>query len=78
MTNPYETIGCVECGEQTIAARPVCGLCEADRGLFPKKVHDRRNYVNEELMAAWNTFNPQQQQLIRNNAQELADKEEWE
>lgn len=30
----YEIIACTECGEQTIAARPVCGLCEADKGLF--------------------------------------------
>ena len=30
----YETIPCTECGEPTIAARPVCSLCEADKGLF--------------------------------------------
>lgn len=29
----YETIPCTECGGQTIAARPVCKLCEADKGL---------------------------------------------
>jgi hypothetical protein len=27
----YEAIRCVECGQQTIAARPVCSLCEADK-----------------------------------------------
>ena len=30
----YEAIPCTECGAQTIAARPVCSLCEADQGLF--------------------------------------------
>jgi hypothetical protein len=30
----YETIPCTECGGPTIAASPVCSLCEADKGLF--------------------------------------------
>jgi len=30
----YEVIPCVECGEQTIAARPTCRLCEADKDMF--------------------------------------------
>lgn len=29
-----ETIACVECGGQTLKARPVCGLCESEKGLF--------------------------------------------
>ena len=32
--NTYETIACTECGGPTTAARPVCSLCEADKGLF--------------------------------------------
>lgn len=29
-----EAIACRDCGNQTIAALPVCGFCEADKGLF--------------------------------------------
>ena len=44
--NGYETIPCTECGEQTIAARPVCSLCEADKGLFaPKQTAEKRNFT---------------------------------
>lgn len=34
MNSPYECVPCTECGEQTIAAKPVCNLCEADKGLL--------------------------------------------
>lgn len=31
-----EIIACVQCGEQTIAVRPICNLCQADEGLFTR------------------------------------------
>jgi len=34
MNSAHEIVPCQDCGEQTIAARPVCNLCEADNGLF--------------------------------------------
>jgi hypothetical protein len=34
MNSAHEIVPCQDCGEQTIAARPVCNLCEADKGLF--------------------------------------------
>lgn len=37
MTNPNEIVACTECGGQTVAARPVCNLCQADEGLMPSR-----------------------------------------
>lgn len=42
-----------------------------------EKVHDWKNYVHFELRNLWHTFNEKQKQLIANNAQIIADDEEW-
>jgi len=44
----------------------------------PSRVHEWKNYVNEEVAALWNTFTDTQKQALARNAQELADLEEWE
>lgn len=33
MPKPHEITTCTECGGQTIAARPVCNLCQSSKGL---------------------------------------------
>jgi len=43
-----------------------------------RRVHDWRNYINDELRAIWHTFTDNQKQAIRNNADDLAATEEWE
>lgn len=45
---------------------------EADR------VHDWRNYINDDLRAFWYTFTIEQRVLIGENAQEIASQEEWD
>lgn len=42
------------------------------------KVHNWRHYINEPLRYAWLSFTPEQRELIGSNAQEQADKEEWD
>ena len=42
------------------------------------KVHDWRNYISDELMAAWFTFTPEQKRLISENADTIASREEWD
>jgi hypothetical protein len=41
-------------------------------------VHDWRNYINDDLREAWGTFTEEQQRLIRDNADEIAAREEWD
>lgn len=55
----------------------------ADDYLNPKwdeagKVHDWRNYINETLRFMWSTFTDQQKKMIALNADELADREDWD
>lgn len=45
---------------------------------YAGRVHDWRNYISEELQAMWGTFTPAQQKAIRDNAQEMADREHWD
>lgn len=43
-----------------------------------KYVHDWRRYIGDELQAAWQTFSPAQRKLLAENAQRLANNEEWD
>ena len=42
------------------------------------KVHDWRNYINESLRTLWPTFHSDQCHAIAQNAQEIADREDWD
>lgn len=42
------------------------------------RVHDWRNYVNPSLRENWPTFSAAQKQILFENAQEIADREEWD
>lgn len=42
------------------------------------RVHNWRNYVNEDLRFIWDTFSNTQKTIIGKNAQEAADREEWD
>jgi hypothetical protein len=44
----------------------------------PNRVHDWKNYISKELQAYWHTFTLYQKALIAKNAQELADREDWD
>lgn len=43
-----------------------------------KYVHDWRRYISEPLEAAWQTFTPEQRLMLAENAQRIADNEEWD
>lgn len=43
-----------------------------------QRVHDWKNYISEELQAAWNTFTLYQKSIIAANAQEQASGEDWD
>lgn len=48
--NGNEAVPCVECGDQTIAARPICNLCQADKVMFiPMQQVNDTNNPKEEL-----------------------------
>ena len=42
------------------------------------RIHDWRNYVNEELQRLWPTFNPEQKRAIAMNAEDIASREHWD
>lgn len=42
------------------------------------RCHDWRNYINDDLRAAWDTFTVPQKRLIARNAEEEAGREEWD
>lgn len=42
------------------------------------RVHDWRNYINEDLQAIWHTFTPEQRRVIAESAQDTADAEQWD
>lgn len=42
------------------------------------RVHDWRNYVNDELRAMWHTFSDEQQHAIAKNADDIAGREDWD
>lgn len=43
-----------------------------------EKCHCWRNYINNEVIKIWDTFSDEQKQAIAQNAQEIADIEDWE
>ena len=42
------------------------------------RVHCWRNYISDELKDLWGTFSMRQQAAIARNAQDMADREDWE
>jgi hypothetical protein len=42
------------------------------------KVHNWKNYISEELVDMWDSFTDNQKIAIGENAQGLADNEEWD
>ena len=42
------------------------------------KVHDWRNYINDDLRNIWETFTDKQKEIIAKNADELASIEDWD
>lgn len=42
------------------------------------KVHDWRNYINDAVQRLWPSFNEDQRRALAENAQEIADREEWD
>lgn len=42
------------------------------------RVHDWRNYINEDMRAVWDTFTPTQKRILAENAEEIAGREEWD
>lgn len=42
------------------------------------RVHDWKNYVNDELRSMWHMFSPTQKAAIARNAEDFADREDWE
>lgn len=43
-----------------------------------RRVHDWRNYIDEEVKAIWNTFTPEQRMALAKQADNLASAEEWD
>lgn len=42
------------------------------------RVHNWKNYVNDRLQKMWEGLTPEVQDAIRENAQEIADREDWD
>jgi hypothetical protein len=42
------------------------------------KVHNWRNYVSEEVRAMWDTFNDDQKKALYRQANDSAEREEWD
>ena len=42
------------------------------------RVHNWKNYINDDLRAAWDTFTVPQKRLMARNAEEEAGREEWD
>lgn len=42
------------------------------------RVHEWKNYINEELQDIWGGFTDQQKRAIARNAEEVASKEDWD
>ena len=42
------------------------------------KTHNWRNYISEELRSMWESFTDEQKAAIATNAQEIADREDWD
>lgn len=56
-----DAICCIECGAETIRARPVCNLCESEKGMYAPpapapakpKTLDAKDVENLRLALAW-------------------------
>lgn len=42
------------------------------------RVHEWKNYISKELRQMWGTFSDMQKAALARNAQECADREEWD
>lgn len=42
------------------------------------RVHDWMNYINREVRDIWSSFTKLQKELLKKNAEEIADREEWD
>jgi gas vesicle protein len=42
------------------------------------KVHDWKNYISKKLADMWDTFTDEQKLAIAENAEEIANNEEWD
>lgn len=42
------------------------------------RIHNWRNHISKEIAAAWNTFTPEQKQMLARQAEESASYETWE
>lgn len=52
--------------------------CDEPNWEIGGRVHNWRNYINEELREMWHTFTIEQKRAISKNADEQADGEEWD
>lgn len=43
-----------------------------------KHVHEWKSYIGEELRGMWGTFSDGQKKAIAANAQDIADREQWD
>lgn len=56
---------------------------ESDDYLTPdwserRRVHNWKNYINQAVRDIWNSFTPEQKKILSDNAQDQAEKEEWD
>lgn len=42
------------------------------------RVHEWKNYISEDLVMIWDTFTDIQKKVIAENADNIADREEWD
>ena len=45
---------------------------------FGGRVHNWKNYINDDVRSIWSTFSQMQRIILATNAQELADNEDWD
>lgn len=43
-----------------------------------ERVHEWKNYISEPLESIWMSFTDEQKAVIADNAQSIADREEWD
>ena len=42
------------------------------------RVHNWRNYISEDMQKIWDTFTDEQKEKIAENADNIADSEDWD
>ncbi len=45
---------------------------------YVARPHEWKNYISKELQAIWDTFTDEQKQILADNADEIASREEWD